>query len=101
MDFRYFIIIIYVIILCSCSLKKGVGSMSNIDQGYSVACDYSEDNYDWNEEDYFITYKFIFDELLVYDVTYKESPVVVGTGKSISIFLDTDSLDVVKVLKAQ
>lgn len=84
----------------SCT-KRSKYTVNDVDVGYCVVGEYVESNYGWTATDYIVTYKFMLDGLKVYDVSYREGSGKIGGGKSVSVFLDPNDHQVIKVLRAQ
>ena len=105
--FSFYVVVAVSLILCSCDKMETRGLDMNpedrINEGYKVASTYVRSNYEWDVDEYFIKYRFVYDDCLVYDVTYRDDiyDEKLGGGKSISVLLNPETLEVVQVLKSQ
>ena len=105
--FFFYAMVASSLTLCSCH-KMGTESTSmnpedKINRGYKVASTYVQSNHDWDVDEYFIQYRFVYDGCLVYEVTHRDDiyDEVIGGGKSFSVLLNPKTFEVVEVLKSQ
>ncbi len=93
--------------LCSCHKMRTEGAPMNqeerIKRGYEVVSNYVKLNYEWDVDEYYILYRFIYKGSLVYAVDHRDDSYrdISGEGKSVSVWLDPETFEVVRVLKNQ